>query len=81
MACLIRIVFGLKIRQYSGYVFGVKVQYKHIVVSAQINLKDYSFYIFHSIIIKLGIHDHWANALRKCVWIRNLTPGGHGRGT
>ena len=34
--------------------FGVKVQYKHIGVSAQINLKDYSFYSFHPIMIKLG---------------------------
>ena len=42
--------------------FGVKVQYKHIVVTVQINIKDYS-YLFHLILIKLGIYDHWANVL------------------
>ena len=45
------------------------------MVSAQINLKDYYFYSFHLILIKLGIHDHSANAPQNCVPIRNLTPG------
>ena len=56
--------------------FGVKVQYKHIVVSTQINLKDYSSYSFQLILIKLGIYDLWDNALRRCVMIRTSTPGG-----
>ena len=29
------------------------------MVSSQIYLKDYSFYSFHLILIKLGIYDHW----------------------
>ena len=35
----------------------------------------YSSYSFPLILLKLGIYDHWASALRKCVRIRNLTPG------
>ena len=58
--------------------FGVKVQYKHIVVLAQINLNDYSFYSFHPILIKLCTNDYWANALWNRVRIRSLTPGGPG---
>ena len=34
-----------------------------IVLSAQINSKDYSSYIFHLILIKLDIYEHLANAL------------------
>ena len=69
-------IFGLR-------VFGVKVQYtcNHIVLSAQILLKDYYFYIVHPILFKLSIYHHWTNALRKRVRIRNSTPGGLGRGT
>ena len=53
--------------------FGVKVQYKHIVVLAQINLNDYSFYSFHPILIKLHASDYWAIALWNCVRIENFT--------
>ena len=68
-------IFGLR-------VFGAKFSIlKHIVVSALFNLKDYPFYTFHPIWIKLRIYDQWANALRKSVQIRNSTPGGHGRGS
>ena len=40
-----------------------------IVLSAQIALKDYSFYILHPILNKLGMYHHWANALHICVRI------------
>ena len=62
-------IFGLR-------VFGVKVQYmyKYIVLSAQIPLKDYYFYIFHSILIKLGMYHHWVNAFQKNIGIRPLGP-------
>ena len=44
--------------------------------SLTFHLKAYSSYSFHLIFIKLGKYDHWANALQKCVRIRNLAPGG-----
>ena len=35
------------------------------------------FYSFYLILFKFDIYDHWANALQKCVRIRNLTAGSH----
>ena len=40
--------------------FGVKVlYYKHIVLSAQVNLKDNSSYTLHQTLIELDINDHY----------------------
>ena len=64
-----------------GYAFWGQIQYKCIVLSAQITIKDYSFYILHQILIKLGIHHYWANVPHKCVRIRNSVSGGPWRGT
>ena len=61
-----KIIFGLR-------VLG-SVQYKHIVLSAQIPFKYYPSTFFHLILIKLGMYHHWVNALRKGVRIRNSTP-------
>ena len=61
-----------QIKQYLGYAFWGQSSVK--VVSAQIPLKDYFFYIFHQNLMKLGMYYHWAIALRKCVRIRYSTP-------
>ena len=49
--------------------FGVKVQYKHIVISAQINLKDYSN-IDETLLIGLLCQCHY-----EIYQDKTLTPG------
>ena len=70
--------------QNSGYVFWgwSSVKAYTCSFSAQISLKDYSFYIFHPILMKLDTYHHWVNVLPNCVQIKkNATHGIPERGT